>query len=120
MRNSCSRRTPPGARRRVRKTRLRVLLLRHQVLEKFKEPANKETLLGVIAECEAGDPAQAGMMKMMKLMPAVQQMLEPVLEGRDLMSVGMQMQAFGAEDPTIAADVGKLMKAVQGDLTDLV
>ena len=90
------------------------------MLDKFKEPANKETLLGLIAECEAGDPAQAGMMKMMKMMPAVQQMLEPVLEGRDLMSVGMQMQAFGAEDPTIAADVGKLMKAVQGDLSDLV
>jgi len=91
-----------------------------KVLATFKEPANKDKLLGVIKECEEGDPAQAGMMKMMKLMPAVQEMLTPVLEGRELMSVGMEMQAFAAEDASIAADVGKLMKAMQGDISDLV
>lgn len=80
---------------------------------------------GIIKECEGVDPAQAGMMKMMKLMPAVQTMMGGTLQEygfgpNDLMSVTGQMQALGANDPSIAADVGKLMKAVmQGDLTDL-
>jgi len=91
-----------------------------KVLATFKEPANKESLLATLAECDQADAAQAGMMKMAKLMPAVQAMLTPVLDGRDLMSVGMEMQKFAAEDPSIAADVGKLMKAMQGDLGDLV
>lgn len=95
-----------------------------KALETFKQPANKETLEGIIKECEGADPSSAGMMKMMKLMPAVQTMMGGTLQEygfgpNDLMSVTMQIQAFGAADPTIAADVGKLMKAVQGDLTDL-
>eukprot|EP00401_Gymnodinium_catenatum_P076728 CAMPEP_0117536112 /NCGR_PEP_ID=MMETSP0784-20121206/41283_1 /TAXON_ID=39447 /ORGANISM="" /LENGTH=332 /DNA_ID=CAMNT_0005332661 /DNA_START=72 /DNA_END=1070 /DNA_ORIENTATION=- len=91
----------------------------------FKAPGNKEKLEGIIKECDGGDPAQAGMMKMMKLMPAVQEMMGGTMKEfgfgpGDLMSVTMQIQAFGPEDPTIAADVMKLMKAVQGDLDDLL
>jgi len=96
----------------------RALLTR--VLDMFKEPANKASLTGLLAEIDTGDPAQAGMARMMKLLPAVQAMLQPVLEGRDLMSVGMEMQGFAAEDPTIAADVAKLMKAMQGDISELL
>jgi len=96
-----------------------------KALETFKQPANKEKLEGVIKEFEGQDPAQAGMMKMMKLMPLIQTMMGDTLTEygfgpNDLMMVTMQIQAFGPEDPTIAADVAKLMKAVQGDLTDLL
>jgi len=91
----------------------------------FVEPSNKATLLGLIKECEDAPKESAGMMKMMKLMPAVHKMLSPILEAEgyqasELMTVMMQIQAFGEQDPTIAADTEKLMKAVQGDLSDLV
>lgn len=91
----------------------------------FQEPANKEKLVGLLKECEGAEPAQAGMMKIMKLMPAVQTMMGGTLKEygygpNDLMSVTMQIQAFGPEDPSIAADVGKLMKAATGDLGDLL
>jgi len=96
-----------------------------KALETFKEPANKKSLEGLAAECEGGDPGMAGMMKMMKLMPAVQSMMGETLKeygfgAGDLMSVTMQIQAFGPEDPSIAADTAKLMSAVQGDLTALL
>jgi len=60
-------------------------------------------------------------MKMMKLMPAVTELMGDTLKeygfaSGDLMNVTMQVQAFAPEDPSIAADVAKLMKAVQGDI----
>lgn len=91
-----------------------------KALEAFKVPANKEKLADIVKECEGAE--NAGMMKMMKLMPAVQGMMGDTLkefgfgEG-DLMTVTMQVQGFAAQDPSIAEDVGKLMKAVQGDLS---
>jgi len=96
-----------------------------KAIDTFKQPANKENLEGIVKECEAMDPAQAPMMKMMKLMPAVQTMLgEPLKEfgygPNDLMSLVMEIQAFAPEDESIKVDVGKLMKAVQGDLSELV
>jgi len=95
-----------------------------KALTTFKETANKEKLLAIVKECEAMGE-QANMMKMMKLMPAVTEMMGPTMVEygygpSDAMSVVMQVQAFGAEDPTIAEDVAKLMKAAQGDLTDLI
>ena len=77
-----------------------------------------------LQECnEAGE--NAGMMRMMKLAPAVQEMMGPALkeygyEAEELLSVAMQVQMLGTEDPTIGADVGKLMKADQGDISGLV
>eukprot|EP00441_Pelagodinium_beii_P024492 CAMPEP_0197660518 /NCGR_PEP_ID=MMETSP1338-20131121/50890_1 /TAXON_ID=43686 ORGANISM="Pelagodinium beii, Strain RCC1491" /NCGR_SAMPLE_ID=MMETSP1338 /ASSEMBLY_ACC=CAM_ASM_000754 /LENGTH=341 /DNA_ID=CAMNT_0043237879 /DNA_START=59 /DNA_END=1084 /DNA_ORIENTATION=+ len=96
-----------------------------KALETFKQPANKEKLLGILDECKDMDPSQAGMAKMMKLMPAVQSMMEGTMKefgfsANDLMMVVMQIQAFSSTDPSIATDIGKLMKAVQGDLTDLL
>eukprot|EP00928_Gymnodinium_smaydae_P048523 TRINITY_DN3244_c0_g2_i1.p1 TRINITY_DN3244_c0_g2~~TRINITY_DN3244_c0_g2_i1.p1 ORF type:complete len:247 (-),score=74.87 TRINITY_DN3244_c0_g2_i1:54-698(-) len=98
-----------------------------KAIDTFKQPANKEKLTGIIAECEKenNDPAQAGMMKMMKLMPAVQTMMGDTLKefgfgASDLMSATMQIQGFAGEDASIAADVAKLMKAVQGDLSELL
>jgi len=95
-----------------------------KALETFKEPANRATLEGIAKECESAPPESAGMMKMMKLMPAVQTMMGGTLEqfgfgAGDLMTVTMQIQGFGGQDPTIAADVAKLMSAVQGDLSAL-
>lgn len=100
----------------------RVLLTK--ALDTFKQPANKEELMNIVKECDAMGPEQAGMMRFAKLIPAVQKIMGPTLEeagyGSDeLMSVAMQIQAFAPDDPSIAADVGKLMKAVQGDLSDL-
>lgn len=94
-------------------------------LETFRQPANKDTLLGLVKECEGGDGMENGMAKMMKLMPAVQKMMGGVLQdygfgSGDLMTVTMQIQAFGTQDPSIAADVAKLMKAVQGDFADIL
>jgi len=115
--------TAPAAPPALTKETARALLTK--AIDTFKEPANKENLLSLLKECEGGDPAQAGMMKMMKLMPAVQTMMGSTLKEygfgpNDLLSVTMQIQAFGPEDPSIAADTAKLMKAVQGDLTDLL
>ena len=63
--------------------------------------------------------------KMVKMMPAVQTMMGPALEeagftGEDLMNVSMQIQEFGASDASIAADISKVMKAMQGDLSALL
>jgi len=96
-----------------------------KAINTIREPANKTKLEGILKECEGGDPAQAGMMKMMKLMPEMQTLLGPTLieygfKADDLMTVTMQVQAFGAEDASIAADVAKVMKAVQGDIKDLL
>jgi len=93
-----------------------------KALETFKEPSNKERLLALVKETE-GAGEQAGMMKMMKLMPVVQEMMGPTLKEfgfSDLMTPIMQVQAFGAEDPSIAADVATLMAAAQGDLSGLL
>jgi len=96
-----------------------------KAMDTFKVQENKEELVAIAKECEKGPPESAGMMKMMKLMPAIQKMLGGTLkeagfgEG-DLMSVMMQIQAFGAADPTIKADTDKLMKAVQGDLSEFM
>ena len=37
----------------------------------------------------------------------------------DLMTIAAQLQGFGMEDPTITADTMKLMKAAQGDVSEL-
>eukprot|EP00931_Biecheleriopsis_adriatica_P108712 TRINITY_DN8303_c0_g1_i1.p1 TRINITY_DN8303_c0_g1~~TRINITY_DN8303_c0_g1_i1.p1 ORF type:complete len:346 (-),score=99.92 TRINITY_DN8303_c0_g1_i1:59-1066(-) len=96
-----------------------------EALETFKKKDNKEQLLGIVKECEGLDPSTAGMTRMMKLMPAVQTMMGKTLKEygfgpNDLMSVTMQIQAFASQDPSIATDIAKLMKAVQGDIADLV
>jgi len=107
----------------LNKTTARELLTK--ALQVFREPANKTKLEALIKECEGGDPAQAGMMKMMKLMPVIQTLMGPTLVeygfgAGDLMNVTMQIQAFAPEDASIAADVGKVMKAVQGDIKELL
>jgi hypothetical protein len=96
-----------------------------KVLDTVKAPANKEKLEAIVKECEGGDPAQAPMMKMMKLMPAVQSMLGGVLVDagytqNDLMTVAMQIQGFAGQDPSIAADCAALMAAMQGDVSVLL
>lgn len=96
-----------------------------KAMDTFHMEDNKAKLTSIVKECDAGDPAQAVMMKMMKLMPVVQEMMGDALAEYgfakgDLMTVFPQIQKFAAEDPSIAADVGKLMKAVQGDLSDFV
>ena len=57
------------------------------------------------------------------LLPAVQQILAPTLKEHgyaqdDLMTLAATLSGFGGEDPSIAADTAKLMKAAQGDLSD--
>ena len=102
----------------------KVLLTR--ALDTFHEPANKAKLVGIVKECDAsGDASQAGMMKMMKLMPAVQGMMGTALQEfgfgpDDLMTVATQLMSLGPQDPFIAEGTAKLMKAVQGDLSDFV
>jgi FKBP-type peptidyl-prolyl cis-trans isomerase FklB len=96
-----------------------------KALETMKQPANKTSLLALLKECEDLPADQAPMMKLMKLTPAIQAMMAPVMkeygfaEG-DLMTVATKVQSFAAEDPSIAADVQKLMKAASGDLGDLL
>merc|ERR1712217_298445 len=114
--------TPAGPPKLTKETARELLT---KAMNTFKEPDNKAKLEGLLKECEGADPQSAGMMKMMKLMPAVQSMMGGALKEygfgeNDLMNVTMQIQAFGIEDPSIAADVAKLMKAVSGDLSDLL
>jgi len=94
-----------------------------QAMATFTEPSNKASLMAIVAECDAAGEDGGGMMKMVKLLPALQTMLEPTLtefgfKSDELMTVAMQLQGFGAADPTIAADTAKLMKAASGDLSD--
>ena len=89
-------------------------------------PATKEKLVKIVEDIEAtGDESQKGMLRMVKLMPVVSEILAPVLDDHgyakdDLMTVAMQLQGFAAEDPSIGVDTMKLIKAVQGDLSDFV
>jgi len=113
----------PAGPPKLTKEKARELLTK--AIDTFKEQSNKEKLEALLKECESADPAQAPMMKMMKLMPAVQQLMGPTLTEfgfgpNDLMSVVMQVQAFGPEDPSIAEDCAKLMKASTGDLSSLL
>jgi len=94
-------------------------------LSTFKE--NKGMLTKVVDEIEAapGDASSKSMQKMIRLLPKVQQLMAPALEAHgfkvdELMSVVMKIQACAADDPSIAADTMKLMKAAQGDISDLV
>jgi len=96
--------------------------LLEKALTVFAVPANKEKLTALVTECDAGPPESAQMMKMMKLMPAVQEMMADTLKdagyaATDLMSVITQIMAFGPSDPTIQAGTETLMKAAQGDLS---
>jgi len=96
-----------------------------KALETMKQPTNKANLLALLKECEGLPAEQAPMMKLMKLTPAIQEMMAPVLKeygfkDGDLMTVATKVQSFAVEDPSIAADVQKLMKAASGDLGDLL
>merc|ERR1711924_212276 len=112
----------PAGPAKLTKEKARELLTK--ALDTFKQPDNTSKLKGILKECEEAskaNPESAGMMKMMKLMPAVQAMMGGTLKEYgfgpdDMMNVTMQVQAFAPEDPSIAADVAKLMKAVQGDI----
>jgi len=115
---------PPAAPKAPELTAESARALLTKALDVFKQPANRATLEGIAKECESAPPESAGMMKMMKLMPAVQTMMGSTLEefgfgAGDLMTVTMQIQGFSGQDPSIATDVAKLMSAVQGDLSAL-
>ena len=89
--------------------------------------ANKDSLTKTIQDIEnsPGDASSKQMQKMLQLLPKVQQLMAPALtehgfKADELMSVVMKIQACAADDPTIAADTMKLMKAAQGDISELV
>ena len=99
-----------------------------KALETFRVPATRTKLESIIKDCETGspDPSQANTKKMMTLMPVIQSLMEPTLKEygfgnklNDWVSVTMQIQAFAPEDASIAADIGKIMKALQGDFKQL-
>ena len=89
--------------------------------------ANKDSLTKTIQDIEnaPGDASSKQMQKMMQLLPKVQQLVAPALTEHgfkpdELMSVVMKIQACAADDPSIAQDTMKLMKAAQGDISGLV
>ena len=89
--------------------------------------ANKDSLTKTIQDIEnsPGDASQKQMQKMLQLLPKVQQLMAPALtehgfKADELMSVVMKIQACAADDPSIAQDTMKLMKAAQGDISELV
>ena len=104
----------------------RVLLT--EVIDAFKVPANRERLESAVARIDAlpGDESTKALQKMMQLMPIVSDIAEPALKAQgfkkeDLMTVTSQMQALGAEDPTITVDTKKLMDAAtQGKIAPLL
>ena len=86
----------------------------------LKAPQRQERLLAAAKECERSiDPA----MKMLKILPLVEEMLEPALAEhgfgpRSLMAAARQLQKL--QEPSIQADAAKLLKAVtKGDMSGL-
>jgi len=112
-------------RNKLTKEKARALLTK--AIAASRVPANKDMLMRTMKEGEAdheGDSAEASMKKMIKIMPAIQTVLGDVLREygfacTDLLSAIRQIRAFASEDQSIATDIGKMMKAMQGDLTDL-
>ena len=62
-------------------------------------------------------------MRMFKIYPAVQEMMAVPLreygfKPEGLMEAMYQIKAFELEDPSIAADTAKLVRAITGDMSD--
>ena len=94
-----------------------------QVLATCTQPDNKAKLTALVAECEAAPPESKMMMRMFKIYPAVQEMMAVPLreygfKPEGLMEAMYQIKAFELEDPSIAADTAKLVRAITGDMSD--
>jgi hypothetical protein len=93
------------------------------VLATCTQPDNKAKLTALVAECEASPPESRMMMRMFKIYPAVQEMMAVPLreygfKPEGLMEAMYQIKAFELEDPSIAADTAKLVRAITGDMSD--
>ena len=89
-------------------------------LAELRKPASQEKLKAILAECAGiADPMMQFQLKMTKLLPAVTEVLGGAFEGRNVMAAVMEVQSFASKDPQVAVGVGKILKALGGDLSGL-
>ena len=92
-----------------------------KIIAILEDETTKAKILAVVAEVNALPAEQQQMAKMMKLMPAVQEVTAPVLEeygfqkGHAMMFM-MQMQQYAATVPAVKEGVAKLQAAMAGNV----
>ena len=92
-----------------------------KIIAILEDETTKAKILAVVAEVNALPAEQQQMAKMMKLMPAVQEVTAPVLEeygfqkGHAMMFM-MQMQQHAATVPAVKEGVAKLQAAMAGNV----
>ena len=89
-------------------------------LKALGEGENQRKLRDILDECsKIQDPMLQFQTKFARLLPAVQEVLGAAFKGRDVMSTVMQVQALAAREPELAINVGKVMRALAGDLSGI-
>lgn len=89
-------------------------------LTELRKEDSQKRLRDILKECDAvSDPMQQFQLKMSRLIPAVTEVMGPAFGGKNVMTAVFEIQAHAASDPQIAVAVGKMMKAISGDLSAL-
>ena len=87
-------------------------------LQALRQEHHQKRLKEVLAECNAiPDPMAQIQLKMQRLLPVVTEILGEAFKQDNFMMALMQVQALAASDSKLAVDVGRIMRAVGGDLT---
>lgn len=90
-----------------------------EIYKRFSDPENRSKLHALVEECNKDEnPMMAKMMKFPKLVGA---MLKDLMEGlgfqeKDMMQAIFQIQMHAAKDPGMQSKVGILMQAFSGNL----
>ena len=86
-------------------------------LKALQESENQSKLREILDECsKIPDPMLQLQTKFARLLPAVQQVLGAAFNGRDVMGTVLQVQTLAQNEPELAVNVGKVMRALAGDL----
>ena len=84
----------------------------------LKQEQHQQKLKQILAECAAViDPMQQIQLKIQRLLPVVTEILGQAFKEENVMMALMQVQAHASSDPKLAVDVGKIMRAIGGDLS---
>ena len=89
-----------------------------KAMSALAEPENQKRLRDILDECASiEDPMMQIQVKFARLLPAVTEVLGTAFHGRDVMGTVMQVQSRASQEPELAVNVGKIMRALAGDLT---
>lgn len=87
-------------------------------MKALQESENQKRLMDILNECnKIPDPMMQLQTKFSLLLPAVQEILGMAFRGRDVMGTVLQVQSMAAQEPELAVNVGKIMRALGGDLS---